>query len=230
MKLYEKSIIFLVGVLFPMLAYGSSTSCADSELTVQSEKETLVEHICSIVKVGRNILDSMGLTLPKHLTITVSHTLPDNNLCQLKCFGVFDTKTGEISLLDYDSASRLAQKSPLFINEKMRPELWDSYVIHELAHASVQNTTRPETSLRIISEYIASVAQMESLSSIEREKILNDYKDLNGFERHEEINMTYYLIDPGKFIVKAYRHYHSQENGPSFVKQILRDGLSCQTP
>lgn len=224
---YEKSIMVLLGVLLPTLAYGWTASCADSEITVQLEKEAPIDRICSTVKVGRNILSSMGLTLPDHLTITASHTLPDNNLCQLKCIGVFDTKNYNIHLLDYESASRLSKKAPLFINEKMGPELWDSYVIHELAHAALQNTTRPETSLCIASEYIASVAQMEFLSSIEREKILDNYRGLNGFDRPEEINMAYYLIDPGKFIVKAYRHYHRQENGPSFIKRILRDGLLC---
>jgi hypothetical protein len=223
----SKFIIVLVVFIMPTLAYGWTVSCSDSRITVQADIKNDAESVCNTTSSVRKTFSSMGLKLPERLTIRLSHELPHNEICHFKCIGLFEANTNSIFLLDYESTHQSSKHSPLFINEEMAPALWLSYIIHELAHAAIQNTVTPGTPLCIASEYIASVAQLEALPATERNKILNDYSDIHGFVKNEEITLLYDLIDPGKFIVNSYLHYHRPENGPSFIKKILRDGLSC---
>lgn len=227
MNAISKFLILIILVFMPALTYGGTITCADLEIAVETDEKRDADSICRTVKNGRDILFALGLKLPKSLTISFSHKPVINDLCQSKCVGFYDARANKIFLPDYKSATYSSQHSSLFINEEVTPIIWDSYFVHELTHAAVQYTIVKGTPMCIASEYIAAVAQLEAMPTLERVKILDHYSDLHGFAGTDDITLIYYLMDSAKFIVNSYLHYKRPENGPQFIKQILRDGLSC---
>ena len=223
----SRFIIAAIFAFIPALAYGVIVYCPGLEITLETENKSDADILCNTIDTGRTVLSALGLELPARLSISFSHDPIVNNLCQSKCIGFYDARYNIIFLPDYKSLQYKSQQASLFINEAVTSIIWESYLIHELAHAAVQSTILPETSMCIACEYIASVAQLEAMPTIERDKILDYYKDLHGFVGNEEITLTYYLIDSARFIVNSYLHYHRPENGPHFIEQILIDGLSC---
>lgn len=222
-----KLLISAVLAAIPALAHGWMLSCADLELHVETDEKREVAGICRAVKLGRDVLSRLGLDLPKKLAISFAHKPVNNELCQSKCIGFFDVRAKKIYIPDYKSATHAAEHTSIFVSEAVTPVVWDSYLVHELAHAAVQNSIVPGVPICIASEYVASVAQLEAIPAIERKKILDHYGDLQGFTADNQITVTYYLMDPARFIVNSYLHYQRPENGPAFIKRILRDGLSC---
>ena len=59
------------------------------------------------------------------------------------------------------------------------------------------------------SEYIAAVAQLETLSATLQTRLRENYRGLEGFAAASEISITYFLLDPARFAVKSWLHYRA---------------------
>lgn len=224
------AIIYSILISTPTIVLGWTGSCTDTNIVVHANNKQDSQTVCYHLDRGRAILAAMGLMVPKVFTINLTHKLPTNEVCHMQCIGFYDVKANVIHLLDYEAARRLTHYSQLYANEDMSTALWGSFMVHELAHVAVANTTVNKKPLCLANEYIASVAQIEALPDKVRGSILRNYRELRGFEKTDEMTLTYCMIDPGKFIVNSYLHYRKPENGLLFIKQILREGLSCDSP
>lgn len=225
-----KSFYLLFLLAIPATVSGQTVTCKQLNVKVQAYNNKDAEAVCSHINKGQAVLASMGIKLPSQFTVTLSHELPKNEVCQMQCYGFFDVQKNTVYLLDYEQTVNQSRKSPLFVKEVMTPTLWGSYIVHELTHVAIRNSNVSIRNMCLASEYIASVAQMEALPHKERDNIIGKYGKINGFNDTYEISQTYYSINPGMFIVKAYLHYHNLKDKTSFMKQIKREGLSCDTP
>jgi hypothetical protein len=163
------------------------------------------------------------MELPKGLTLLLTDRFPGND--DRHTIGQYDARSNRIRLLPYEQALRLSRKDPPPLGLPMSPDLWRSYAVHELAHAAAEKSFAPGVEKFTASEYIAAVAQLSSLPGKTRENIFRHFPNLSGFEKASEITALYYFFAPGKFAVKAYLHYSRRENGPLFLRRLLREGL-----
>jgi hypothetical protein len=216
----------LIALLFlaaPLPAGSAQAApCNGSEIMVEAD-EAACKSVCDAVQIGETFLKSIGLQQLGSLSITLFKELPRNG--KSHSIGYYNSRSNEICLLDYETILDASRQSPPAFGVLMSPAIWRSYVIHELAHAAAQKMFASGVSVCTASEYIASVAQLATLPSSEREKILSNYPELSGFDRPEEITMAFYLLDPSKFAVNAYLHFSKPENGLLFIKRLLREGL-----
>jgi len=59
-----------------------------------------------------------------------------------------------------------------------------------------------------------------------RETILECFSGLEAYPTTDAISSLYYLMAPGPFAVKVYRHYLDLgDAGPDFMRWLLRHGL-----
>ena len=214
--------LFLVAL--PLSAWTMQESCNGSKIMVDAEKRAEIENVCNAVQIGDNFLTSVGLKLSGDLIVTLVKELPKNG--SYHSIGYFNSRSSEIYLLSYEAALNASHESVPSFGILMNPPIWGSYVVHELGHFAAQKRFASGISIRTASEYIASVAQLATLPSVEREKIIRNYPELSGFDKPEEITMAFYLLDPSKFTVNAYLHYSKPENGLSFINRLLSEGLS----
>lgn len=215
----------LVTVATPALADRETVTCSGVRVTLETDSARDWQDICPVLARGREIMAKLGLQLPKALRLSFQRKPYSDRVCQTRCIGYYDGHNKKLYLPGYKTERRLQQQEALFTGE-LTSGIWESYLIHELAHATAQQEASPGRSLCIASEYIASVAQILSLTTADRNRLLQRY-DLAGFSGDRDITLTYYLIDPGKFSVNSYLHYHKLPDGPAFVRQILSSGLDC---
>lgn len=207
----------------PLSSWGARIRCPDSGITVVAEKKEDLEGVCAAAQNGAVFLESIGLKLSPGLTIRICGRLTNNGYHN--AIGQYDSHTGEISVLDYQTALKYSRtSSPAFGADRNR-SIWRSYIVHELAHAAAQKTFSPGVPTHTASEYIACVTQLATLPARERQTILRNYSGSSGFEHQEEITMNYYQLDPCRFSVNAYLHFSKPGNGPRFIKQLLQQGL-----
>jgi hypothetical protein len=221
-----KNPAMLITLLFlaaPLPVLATLTPCTDSEIMVEAE-EAACKSVCDAVHIGDTFLTSIGLQQSGSLSITLFKELPRNG--QHHSVGYYDSRSNEIRLMDYEATLSASRKSPPAFGVLMSPAIWRSYIIHELAHAAAQKKFASGVSIHTASEYIASVAQLATQPSSEREEMLRNYPELSGFDKPEEITMAFYMLDPSKFSINAYLHYSKPENGLLFIKRLLREGLS----
>lgn len=199
--------------------------CPDSQVVVLAETRIDQQRVCASVASSKLVLETLGLKPigDGAITIELLQVLRQGNGSH--AIGQCHYRSNRIEILTYDAAVAASMKHPAAFGVPMSKALWESYVVHELAHATAQLQFAPGVPTFTASEYIAAVAQMTALSPVVREQILANYGDTMGFERDSEITELFYCMDPPKFAVMAYRHFLKPENGVRFVGRLLRHGL-----
>ena len=199
--------------------------CLDSQVVVLAEARIDQERVCASVASSKFVLETLGLKPIGDgvITIELRQVLRASN--GSPAIGQCHDPSKRIEILAYDAAVAASMKYPAAFGVPMSKALWDSYVVHEFAHATAQAHFAAGVPMSTASEYIAAVAQMISLPPALREQILANYGTTTGFERDSEITELFYYMDPAKFAVMAYRHYLKPENGARFVGRLLRHGL-----
>ena len=221
-----KKVVILITLLVlsaPFSVLAVQVNCKGRNVIVIAEKEADCQAACDAVDIGGLFFESIGLPRPEGVTIKLFKALPENG--QHNSIGCYDSRNNEIRALNFEAAHYASQQSPSALRVSMNRAIWRSYVIHEFAHASCQKEFAQGFSICTSTEYIACVAQLATLPNEERAAILTNYSELTGFDNLSEITTTFYALDPGAFSVNAYLHYSKPENGPQFIKKLLRAGL-----
>ncbi len=102
----------------------------------------------------------------------------------------------------------------------MTTALYRSIIVHEVAHAIVAShftIDRPDVTAH---EYLAYAAQIDSLPSALRERILKESAPSTR-EASAQFNLFVLGMNPDRFATLAWRHWHQPENGSAFVQQVL---------
>jgi hypothetical protein len=218
--------VILVLLLAPALGMASSRSAcrAGGLVEIQGATSAQQERLCAALDDGLAFLDANGMRLQRPIVLRVVGQLP-MDVAQ-HAIGQYRARDGIIYLLDY---ARLAGNGEAVAASAfgipMNADLWSSYAVHELAHAAAENRLRDTGSHYTASEYIAAVTQLETLSVPLQAQLRENYRGLEGFAAASEISMTYFLLDPARFAVKAWLHYRLPGNGGRFLQQLLDSGL-----
>ncbi len=199
--------------------------CLDSQVVVLAETRIDQERVCASVASSKLVLETLGLKPigDGAISIELQQVLRESNGSHP--IGRCHYRSKRIEILTYDAAVAASMEYPAAFGVPMSRGLWDSYVVHEFAHATAEAHFAPGVPTFTASEYIAAVAQMTAMSPTVREQILANYSTTTGFERDSEITELFYCMDPAKFAVMAYRHFLKPENGARFVGRLLRHGL-----
>lgn len=218
-------ILLLLGfwLVDPAAGWTLEMGCPSSGMKVSGGTGRDREWVCSAVLEATSFFRLNGLDLADGTTVFLTKELPGKDGSH--ALGEYHVSSNRIVLLTYEEALRLSYLSPPPLGIPMSPDLWRSYVVHELAHAAVERAFAPGVEKLAASEYIAAVAQLSSLPEATRSRIFKHFQNLPGFEAAAEITALYYFLDPGKFAVKAFRHYSRPGNGVPFIKHLLREGL-----
>jgi hypothetical protein len=137
--------------------------------------------------------------------------------------GLFDARTGMVDLLTLEQAQRQCAEQPPF-RTAMDAALYESFVVHEIAHAITarQTTTGPVS--HIAHEYIAYSAQLSTMAAAKRAQILERYR-VGAFTGTQDMSATYYALDPSAFGVKAYRHFAELQDPAVFLRQMASGAI-----
>lgn len=137
--------------------------------------------------------------------------------------GTYDARRFHIEVPDFVQAQLMAQRHPPF-RVGMSRAMWQSFVVHEVAHAVAQANFRVQRPPLTAHEYIAYVVQLATLPAPLRQELLTRFENV-AFQFDREINATFLQLDPEVFAVKAYRHFVAQPDPADFLQGLLNGRL-----
>lgn len=172
---------------------------------------------------ARDFFRPLNLDFPDQLKVVFAQHNPSSE--GPISIGRYNPADNIIFVLDYQSAVAASHLVPPAFGTPMNFDLWRSYLVHEIAHAVVEKNFTYDEDAIAPTEYIAAVAQLSTLPDDVFESILSNYRDVTAFKDESEITDLYYFMKPCEFAVKAYLHYSKSENGQSFIRQLLQEGL-----
>ena len=130
-----------------------------------------------------------------------------------RIYGYADHKSGTIYMTRWDEPWLL--KHNVF-RQKMTPELYQSLLVHEISHV-ISNAVADNVLGTAVSEYIAYVAQIDSLEKQTIQQITENY--LPEPFNTREVNSFNLWKNAHRFGIRSYLHF--QNSGGSIVGGIL---------
>ena len=222
-------LLMLLGIVAllcgPYSVSASGQRCRASVVEVSAARSTDVKDACKAVSFATNFLNSVGLNLPPNVSIRLV-SKPEPFVLGDFELGRFSSTQNAITVLDYRAAVEATRGNRAGLGRIVSRNQWRSYIVHELAHATVHMNRGVDCPSRSIHEYVASVAQISAIPRKELELLMSDYRDLAPFGETGEISEIYYAINPHAFAVKAYKHYQKLIDPRAFLQYVM--GLSIE--
>ena len=178
-----------------------------------AEERTLV---CEGAAKGRAFFSSLGIELKRRIRLRLHAAELEGRRSHL---GSYDAELDQIDLLTLERAKALTAGDALF-GLQMDESLYESLVVHEVAHAIAGQQFGFRPVPLVSQEYIAYVAQFSTMDPATRSRILRVYA-APAFEGLEEMSSTYYALDPSRFGVKAWLHHQSLSDPDGFIRDLL---------
>lgn len=200
---------------------GMATACTGTPVLVSACKEEDRRLLCGAAEQAVRFFRQFGLSRQQQLEV---------NLCRDpigygsgSAIGRYDRTSGEVELLSFDAYKRKVVKNPPFGSPASR-ELYQSFGVHEIAHAIADKNFRVLPVPWLAQEYIAAVAQFATMESGLRSRILKRYH-LKAFKTTESMSSIYYQLDPSAFAVKAYLHFLTLDDPGGFLHDLLSGAI-----
>jgi len=192
-------------------------ACADTPVEVTACGEKDRRRICGAAEQAFHFFRQFGLSRRQPLRV---------NLCEERVavgggsvIGRYDRGSGEVKLLSFDSYRRQVVKDPPF-DSPASEALYQSFGVHEIAHAIADRNFRVFPVPWLSQEYIAAVAQFAMMEPGLRNRILARYR-LKAFKTTESMSILYYQLDPSAFAIKAYLHFLALDDQEAFLRDLL---------
>ena len=214
-----RSLTFIQISLFIVLCCGFATAeqtqqCSEFDIQVIAPDAELVDRTCAAALRAKSFLQGCHLVQSRPLVIRVRRDGPHSGL--LAHFSlrndeiVLPTPRFLVDILAKDSGYRAIPSEHLF----------NSFVVHEMAHAFFGRTRCGLETCRAGHEYIAYALQLESLPEEQRTLFLAEFPSRGNVEIGI-FNDFYHDLMPERFAVDAWRHFSQPGFGCSFINDIL---------
>lgn len=208
-------LILFLACLGTTSARTTPIACPQLDVSVISSADEDVPDVCAAASTVFSFFRQLGLHTTVPLVVSIVASMPDEMGAAM--LGCFTANNNRISIVTFEVAK---SRGPWF-GRPIDRALYRSLAAHELAHALAWcNTSNGPLSVRA-REYVAYAVQFQTMDSDLRQAILAD-TPVSGFETEQEISDTYFYLAPSRFGVDAYRHYIRPENGPRYLREILR--------
>lgn len=191
-------------------------ACASLSVDVTSESVEVSRQVCGIADRAIADLAKCGLTPLRPVRIDVVKSLGNSRGNPL---ALFEAATGRVRILDPSLVSRQIAKGSAYTLLPLG-DLYQSLVVHELAHALFEQHRPPGQKNRIAHEYVSYAMQFAALSDTSR-NILLDRFPANRPVEIPELNLFVAEIAPIRFGTRVWRHFSMPENGCDFMRRIL---------
>ena len=195
--------------------------CAGTSVEVYTHDPDERQLLCDAARQTVRFLQRYDMTRRQPLRVHVQQDTDTHKRGMV--FGSYNRTTGEAILLSF-GAFKVRYDAYQTFRVPASRALYQSFGVHEIAHAVADETFRVSPVPWLAQEYIAAVVQFATMDPELRTRILERY-NLSGFETPASISSIYYQLDPGAFAIKSYLHYIRLEDPRTFLRDLLSGTL-----
>ena len=199
------ALVLTCGATVPATA--AERLCDNGVVTVSAEDDTLFPAMCTASDRALTLFEQCELDPPEPVKVSLSGLLDQT------CLGLFHCGEAQIEVLPPDAIE--ARRSKIGILKALPTDrLFESVIVHEIAHAAMDNTPCPYENCVASSEYFAYSVQMMDLTDAERALVFPENGGDTPLERvkHDEINAMILYMAPDLFIEKVWRHITAKDD------------------
>lgn len=211
-------LIFLLFFCFPgNQAVADTDKCPNTNAQVTYQVEDDFHHACKAAEKTFSFMTSQGFLVDNIIRISLTDTIHNKHTPAV--YGYYSTRENTVNLLSY-AAFLTATSGQTIFGTVPDTTIYQSFIVHEVAHAIAHHNFTIANPPPVAHEYIAYVVQIATLPVSVQQKILINFR-YGAFENHREINSIYFSLSPENFAIKSYLHFIQPENGRIFLATIL---------
>lgn len=212
----------LAAVLAICLAAASAAAadveaCETPMILVESDDRDLHRRACTVATQAMPVLEACHLRQKRPIIFRFSDAFASPYRV---CLGLYHHGKDLIDLLTPAAFQPMHAQSE-FCEGIAEDEHFDSIIVHELAHALVDQVSGGKLDYTVDQEYIAYALQLEIMDKPVRDGFLSSI-GLSPPIETEGINDLIFLLSPSAFAASAWLHFSDQENGCALVDRLLR--------
>jgi len=172
--------------------------------------------ICDAANEIRAFFRAYGIDIRRSIRIRASNGQADPALPHI---GAYALESKTVRLIGLDRARHQVPENTLF-GLPLNTTLYQSVVVHELAHAVANQHFADSRPSLVAQEYIAYAAQLSTMDAATRQRILTSNR-LPPYQGIDEMSSIYYAMNPSGFGIKVYLHFVSLEDPGRFLRGLL---------
>lgn len=197
-------------------ALSDEVTCADGRAKVWTQHKELAARVCAVASDGIDQLTACNLRQTRPVRISILDRLEAANA---ECVGRYLCHAGRIEILSPKAMQDAIQPDSAY-HDLPGMEVFDSFLVHELAHALIHQTLDGQSGSVAQNEYVAYAMQLASIPPETREALIAPYRKSEGVSL-EELNGFILGFAPDRFAARAWLHFSEPQNGCDFVSRIL---------
>lgn len=203
---------------------GAGTLCDNGRVTVVNAPPAMVGRVCSAADQAFDIFSECGARLPAPVTIRTADGIPGERL------GLYHCGKGLIEVLAPKAMGQLIEPAGIFAAIPTT-ELFDSVIVHELAHALYDATpcTGEPTECLVTSEYLAYGFQLGALP-VEYHGAWTPDLDPATPVDPKVMSLGVLMLDTNRFALSAWAHLNQQPDRCAWINGILDGEVVFRRP
>ncbi|MBF9060418.1 hypothetical protein HKCCSP123_14640 [Rhodobacterales bacterium HKCCSP123] len=195
---------------------GYTLTCATPHAVVHAADEAEATDTCAAVAAAHALLSAFGLWNDAEIRIEVAETLP---VGQGYCVAMYDSSAHSVHLLSAHclegNPGRLGPFPDLPVEI-----LFDSLIVHELAHAYVDASLEGRALLRVGHEYLAYALQLDAMDAGDRARVLAE-ASVEVPADTDVFSEALIGFAPLSFAAMAWLHFRAQGGNAGAVERVL---------
>ncbi len=206
-------------------AGAESIACTDRMLSVDGADGEVAARVCNAAVAAKEELASCGLAQLRPVVIEIR---PEAFGPTEHCAGLYTCGSDRILLRAPKAMARLMPEESIFA--PLPPaDYYDSLVVHELAHALMDQSECTGEHCDADREYVAYALQIASLSD-ENRALIERFHTLDRPVDVARLNAFLLFMKPDVFAAHAWAHFDDAGNGCAFVADLVNGRRSLALP
>ena len=194
----------------------AKVTCTNPLIVVAAKDTSIARRVCNVAAKAQARFQALGLIHDKPISVSVTNAL---DVAPGHCVALYDTATGTLQVLPIECLANAPGRLGAF------PELpakiaFDGLIVHELAHAYIDQTTNGRAVSRLAHEYLAYALQLEALPKADREGILTA-ANVSLPVALDDLNEAVLGFAPATFAAMAWLHFSALPDPADFVQDIV---------
>jgi hypothetical protein len=199
--------------------------CADPMLAVEAPDPATAARVCTEAIAAKAHPTTCSLTQSRPVTIEIR---PEIHGPADHCAGLYACGSDRVTLIPPDAVRQVMPEGSVFA--VLDPATYyDSLVVHELAHALMDQADCALPRCAADTEYVAYALQIDSLPEAAQDRIRN-WRDVPDDVPAERLNDFLLMMKPDIFAVTAWAHFDGLEDGCAFVADLVGGAATLALP
>lgn len=199
--------------------------CSDPMLAVDAPDPAIAERVCTAAMAAKAQLGTCGLTQHRAVSMEI---VPQIDGPSDTWIGLYQCGTDTIALVPPSPVSEVMPGDSVFAT--LDPEVYyDSLIVHELAHALMEQAECVHPRCDSDKEYVAYAMQFLSLPESARDTLLS-WRERPQEVPQERLNDILLWMKPDIFAFTAWAHFDALDDGCAFVQRIVDGETTLKLP